>query len=123
MKVFWLYLMATFYLVAGFNHFIHPQGYIGIMPPWLPFSLALVYISGGIEIVLALLLITRFSRRWAAWGIIVLLILVFPANIQMSINYYREDNPRFWLSLLRLPIQFLLIYWAYKYTKPFALNV
>lgn len=83
-----LYLMATLYLIAGINHFIHPQGYIKIMPPWLPFPKELVFLSGAVEIGCALLLLPSLSRKLAAWGIIFLLTAVFPANIQMAINFY-----------------------------------
>jgi uncharacterized membrane protein len=110
--------MACIYFIAGINHFLNPSSYIKIMPPWLPFPEALVFVSGAIEIVCALLLLPSFSRKLAAWGIIVLLIAVFSANIQMSINYHKENNPYFWLTLLRLPLQFLLIWWAYQFTKP-----
>jgi uncharacterized membrane protein len=115
-----LYLMACIYFVAGINHFLNPHSYMKIMPSWLPFSEELIFVSGAIEIVCALLLLPSFSRKLAAWSIIVLLIAIFPANIQMSINYYEENNPYFLFTLLRLPLQFLLIWWAYQYTKPAA---
>lgn len=108
--------MAALYFVAGVNHFIHPRTYMRIMPPWLPFPKELVFVSGVMEIVCALLLLPSFSRSIAAWGIILLLIAVFPANIQMSVNYYKAGNPYLWLTLLRLPLQVLLIWWAYKFT-------
>jgi uncharacterized membrane protein len=112
-----LYLLAALYLIAGVNHFIHPHGYIKIMPPWLPFHNELVFLSGAMEIACALLLLPSFSRKLAAWGIILLLIAVFPANIQMAINFYKEKNAYLWLTLLRLPLQVLLIGWAYRFTK------
>lgn len=109
--------MALLYLLAGLNHFIKPEMYMKIMPPWMPYPKQLVIISGVFEIVLALLLLPVVTRRIAAWGIIILLIAVFPANIQMSINYYRENNPYFWITLLRLPLQFVLIWWASRFTR------
>jgi uncharacterized membrane protein len=117
-----LYLMAALYFLAGINHFINPGSYIKIMPPWLPFHRELVVVSGALEIGLALLLLPSFSRKMAAWGIILLLIAVFPANIQMSVNYYKENSPQLWITLLRLPLQLLLIWWAYKFTKPLVLR-
>ena len=87
------------------------------MPPWLPWHAQLVFISGVAEIVLGLLLIPLATRTWAAWGIIALLIAVFPANIQMAINYWNKQSPYLWIALVRLPLQFLLIYWAWIYTK------
>ena len=109
--------MAALYVAAGVNHFVHPAGYISIMPPWLPYKLLLNYISGAFEILFGVLLLPKYSRRFAASGIILLLIAVYPANIQMSVNYYRSNNPYFWITLVRLPLQFLLIWWAWIYTR------
>ncbi len=117
-----LYIMSLLYIVAGFYHFINPQVYLQIMPPWLPWHKALVYISGIAEITLGLLILYKPWRRIAAWGIIFLLIAIFPANIQMAINYHIESHPRFWGSMLRLPLQILLIWWAYTYTKTYKKN-
>jgi uncharacterized membrane protein len=93
------------------------------MPPYLPWHLALVYISGIAELGLgALLLFQRWSVS-AGWGLIALLIAVFPANIHMALlpELYTYASP---LSLwLRLPLQFVLIAWAYWYTSPTSLNV
>src|SRR5450432_901161 len=77
------YLLALFMVGAGTMHFINPDFYLKIMPPYLPLHLALVYLSGFFEIALGvLILVPRFSRV-AAWGIIALLIAVFPANIYL----------------------------------------
>jgi uncharacterized membrane protein len=92
------------------------------MPPWVPWHKELIFISGIGEIICALLLLSRTARPIAAWCIIVLLIAIFPANIQMAINYFKEHNPRLWLSFLRLPLQMVLIWWAYKFTKPLAVK-
>lgn len=112
-----LYVMTGLYTVAGINHFLHPVIYIEIIPPWLPEKNMLVFISGVFEILFGILLIPAATRRFAAWGIILLLVAVYPANIQMAVNYYYTHNPYFWLTVLRLPLQFLLIGWAYVYTK------
>lgn len=112
-----LYLMSLLYIVAGLYHFINPQVYLQIMPPWLPWQKLLVYISGVAEITLGLGILYKPWRSMAAWGIIFLLIAIFPANIQMAINYHYENHPRFWGSMLRLPLQIFLIWWAYTYTK------
>lgn len=118
MKVFFLYLMTLFYIGAGINHFIHAESYIRIMPSWLGWKPALVYISGLIEIVLGLLLVKRNIRTVAAWGIIALLLAVFPANIQMMLNAWELQEPAFWITVIRLPLQAFLIWWAYLYTDP-----
>ena len=117
MKKLSLYIMTLFYFAAGLNHFIRPQFYLKIMPPWIPVHKELVLISGIGEVLLALLLLFPVTRRLAAWGIIVLLVAVFPANIQMLINYYESNNPMLWIAVLRLPLQLVLIWWAYGFTK------
>jgi len=110
--------MALFYVLAGINHFVNTPNYLDIMPPYLPFPLALVYISGVSEIVIGLLLLPVLTRKLAAWLLIALLVAVFPANIQMALNYWRPNNPHLWVAIVRLPVQFLLIAWAYVYTRP-----
>ena len=110
-------LFAILFITAGILHFINPDFFVRIVPPVLPAPLFIVYLSGFFEIVLGiLLLIPKFSRR-AAFGLIALLIAVFPANIYMALNpqNFAEYNP---LALyLRLPIQFLLMAWAFWFTK------
>lgn len=108
--------MLLLYITAGVYHFIKPELYISIMPPWLPFHLALVYISGAAEILLAVLLMFSSTRRIAAWGIVALLIAVFPANIQMLLQYLHTQHPHTWMAFVRLPLQLLLISWAYSFT-------
>lgn len=116
MRIFSLYGMIILYLAAGFNHFWHPDMYKNIMPPYLPYHLPLIYASGVCEIALGLLLLPLSTRPVAAWLIIGLLIAIFPANIQMTINYYRLHSPYTWLTILRLPAQILLIAWAWQFT-------
>ena len=87
------------------------------MPPYIPWHMPLIYLTGILEILLGILLIPIVTRRTAAWGIIILLILVFPANINMMINYWKEENPDLWITIVRLPLQLALIWWAYIFTK------
>jgi uncharacterized membrane protein len=68
-------------------------------------------------VLLALLLLVLKTRKIAAWCIILLLILVFPANIQFFINQLNSSHPMVWLAVLRLPLQFVLVWWAYAFTK------
>lgn len=112
-----LYVMSTIYVVAGILHFVRPDTYNRIIPAWLPYSMALVYISGVVEIAGGLMLLSKVTRRFGAWLIILLLIAVFPANVQMSINYYNDHHPFFWLTIVRLPLQFVLIWWAWKFAR------
>lgn len=118
MKKISLYIMILFYAGAGINHFIHPAFYLQIMPAWLPLHRELVFISGVAEVLCALLLLFYKTRRLGAWAVIALLIAVFPANIQMLLDYKRDNHPMIWIAVLRLPIQLLLIWWAYSFTKP-----
>ncbi|MBC7654985.1 MAG: hypothetical protein H7098_10995 [Oligoflexus sp.] len=109
--------MGIIYTIAGINHFVMPQFYIKIMPPYLPYPLVLIYLSGLTEIIAGVLLTIKKTRKLGAWLVIGLLIAVFPANIQMAIDQYHLLGLMFYLSLLRLPFQFLLIYWAYIFTR------
>lgn len=118
MKKISLYLMILFYAGAGINHFIHPSFYLQIMPPWLPGHSELVFVSGVAEVLCAVLLFFSKTRRLGAWAVIALLVAVFPANVQMLLNYKAAHDPRVWIAVLRLPIQLLLIWWAYSFTKP-----
>ena len=110
-------LMAAFYLLAGINHYRNPAFYLRMMPPYLPAHEALNYVSGGAEILLGLLLLVpRWTRR-AAWGVIALLIAVFPANLHMALHPEQFADIRPLFLYLRLPAQLLLILWAYWYTR------
>ena len=111
------FVFGVAFIAAGVLHFVRPDAYLKIMPPYLPWHLPLVYISGAAEIGLgALLLVPRFSAS-AAWGLIALLIAIFPANIYL---YQHQEilpgSPV--LHLLRLPLRGLLILWAWVYTQP-----
>ncbi len=120
MRKFSLYVMALLYLFAGINYFLHKEFYLAIMPTWLGYHELLIIISGICEILFALLLLPIESRSFAAWGIIFLLVAVFPANIQMMVNYYHEQNTQLWMSILRLPLQIVLVWWAYTFTTHHA---
>src|SRR5258706_11797679 len=106
------YLFGLGFVAAGLNHFLMTTFYVSIVPPYLPWPLALVIISGLAEIGLGALL---FFQRWsalAAWGLIALLIAVFPANLHMALHpglYPWAPVAALWL---RLPLQGVLIAWA-----------
>lgn len=111
-----LYVMAALYTLAGVNHFWSPRGYLAIMPPFLPYPVLMNYGSGLAEIGLGAGLLFPQTRIWAAWGVIALLIAVFPANVYMAVgDKFAHLSP--WIRWGRLPIQGLLIGWAYQYTK------
>ena len=115
-------LFAILFISAGILHFTNPDFFVRIVPPVLPAPLFLVYLSGFFEIVLGILLLIPKFSRFAAFGLIALLIAVFPANIYMALNpqIFNEYKP---LALyLRLPMQFVLIAWSYWLTRDKTIN-
>ena len=110
------WILAALFIAGGIGHFVAPDVYMRIMPPYLPFHRPLVLLSGAVEIILGvLLLIPRYSRL-AAWGLIALLIAIFPANIYLFQHQEILPAPPI-LHLLRLPLQGVLILWAFAYTR------
>ncbi len=109
--------MAIVFIAAGANHFLNPGFYERMMPPIFPAHLFLIRLTGVLEIALGILLIVPKFSRPAAWGIIALLIAVFPANIYMATN--PQMFPEFSAAALylRLPLQFVLIAWAFWFAK------
>lgn len=123
-KTILLWIMAAAYIGAGFNHLMNPAFYVAIIPPELPAPEWLNLISGLAEIVLGVALLEPRLRAFAAWGIIALLIAVFPANVYMAQHNVGgpelapgggSGGPLVWI---RLPLQALLILWAWWYTRP-----
>jgi uncharacterized membrane protein len=114
-----LVLAAILYVVAGALHFIKTDAYLKIMPPYIPWRLAMVWISGVCEILGGLGLLLPQTRRAAAWGLIALLIAVFPANVYMATNPMEAGAASIAPILRwgRLPLQFLLGWWLLWCTK------
>ena len=114
------YVFAVFFVVAGVAHFTNEPFYMQIMPDYIPVELhrPAVIASGAAEIALGVMLAIPHSTRFAAWGIIALLIAVFPANIYVYEHQeiFGDVSPA--MHLLRLPLQGVLIAWAYWYTLP-----
>lgn len=108
-----LMLMACLYIFAGAMHFIKPRVYLRIIPPYIPYPKIINRIVGFFEIILGVGLLYENTRSISAFGIILLLFAVFPANLYM----YQQKNSSIptWLLLLRLPFQLVLIAWAYIY--------
>lgn len=105
-------VLGGFMVIAGVNHFLNPRLYLQIMPPYLPWHEALVAISGVGEIGLGLLVFVPRYRRLAGWGIVALLVAVFPANLHMALNPDRFARIPQWALWLRLPLQGVLIAWV-----------
>jgi len=118
-----LYLMGLGYVVAGVLHFVVPELYAQIIPPILPAPLALVYLSGVAEIACGVGVLIPRTRRYAAWATIALLVAIFPANVYMATSMVVVDgiggsDPSPLIRWARLPLQGVLILWAYWYTNP-----
>ena len=115
-----LYVMGAFYVFAGVNHFRVPDFYVAIMPPYLPWHLELVYLSGVAEIACGVGLLIPRTRVLAAWATIALLLAVYPANIHVALHNVpmagRSEGLGIW-NWVRLPFQFVLIAWAWWYTR------
>jgi uncharacterized membrane protein len=123
LKVVLLVLLGLFFVGAGVSHFTQTDFFVEIVPPYLPAPLALVWVSGVAEVTLGVLVLVPATRRLAAWGLIALLIAVFPANIHMALHSIAPQHAPAWMGhptplalWLRLPVQFVLIAWAWWYT-------
>ncbi|MAU58067.1 MAG: DoxX family protein [Flavobacteriaceae bacterium] len=109
-----IFLMAFFYIYVGIKHFTDPKYFLAIMPPYFIWQLELIYLSGFFEIIFGFGLLTKY-RKLSSWGLIILLIAVFPANIylissekaQIALNITKET------AIIRAPFQLLFIYLAY----------
>ena len=117
--------MSVLYVIAGVMHFVVPELYVQIVPPPLPFPLGLVYLSGVTEVVLGVGLLFERTRRLAAWGIIALLVAIFPANVYMATSDVviqgtpgGTADPSQAARWGRLPMQAVLVLWAWWYTRP-----
>ena len=109
--------MSFFYIQIGVKHFTDPNWFMQIMPPYLPLHKELVYISGAFEIILGILLLFKTTRFIAGWGLILLLIAVFPANIYLAQTNGAALNTSAAIAWGRLPFQAIFIILAYWHSK------
>jgi uncharacterized membrane protein len=109
-------VLSAMMVAIGILHFTHAPIFMSIMPDWLPLHRELVLLSGGIEISLGVMLFLERTQVLAAWGLIVLLVAVFPANVYMYQHASVFGLPPMAL-LLRLPVQGLLIFWAWIFAR------
>ena len=107
--------MSVFYIVMGLKHMFNPSFFLPMMPPFIPYKKAIIYITGFIEIILGLFLIIEDYRFYSGSALVIFLILVFPANIYLSINEEARKKMKVTkqFCVLRLFFQALLIYLAY----------
>ncbi|AFL81538.1 putative membrane protein [Aequorivita sublithincola DSM 14238] len=110
------YLMGVLYVLAGINHFRKPKLYERIIPPYIPAHSAMVMLSGFAEMILGFMIMNKNTQTEAAWGIIAMLIVFFTVHIYMLQNEKAAMKLPKWVLILRLPLQFGLMYWAYLYT-------
>lgn len=112
-----LYLMGFMYIIAGIFHFLKPRMYMRIMPRYLPSHKLLVHLSGLAEIVLGALVFLPATKDLAIYGIILMLLIFLLVHFYMLSSKKAGAGIPKWLLILRLPLQFLLIWWAWFYLK------
>ncbi|HEK20584.1 DoxX family protein [Mucilaginibacter sp.] len=115
-----LVILVLLYLLAGINHFVHPQGYISIIPHYIPAPVAANYLAGALEIILALLMIRPATRKVASWCIIIILGAFMPVHISMLLHAPMQVGsvhvtPA--LAWIRLFLQPVLMLWAWWHRK------
>ena len=110
-------VMGAVYVVAGVGHFVATRMYMGIMPDYLPAHRELVLLSGVAEIAGGVGVLVPLTQRAAAWGLVALLIVVMPANVWMVQHPERYPGIPVWAMWVRLPLQGVLIWWAWRYTR------
>ena len=117
LKIILKWILSAAMILAGINHFINAEFYLRMMPPILPAPLFLIYLSGVCEIALGILLVIPKFTRLAAFGLILLFIAVFPANVYMWMNPELFPEISLTTLLIRLPLQLVLIVWAFWFTR------
>ncbi|MDX1315540.1 MAG: hypothetical protein R3356_08565 [Eudoraea sp.] len=107
--------MAAFYIVAGIGHFIKPDWYLRVMPPFFPNHRTLVVLSGIAEVLLGIALFFPLLKNSALILIIAMLVLFLTVHVYMLSGKKAAAGIPVWVLILRLPLQFVLMYWAYSY--------
>ena len=112
------YFLVVFFVLSGANHFLSPEFYLDIMPPYIPAHTIMVALSGATEIIAGIMLAIPKVSKWGAWFIIAHLLIFFTVHIYMiqEASTAFADLPLAGLWI-RIPIQFLLIAWAFWFTR------
>ena len=118
-KYILIIISSIFYVLVGIKHFIDPNFFLAIVPPYLPYHLELVYISGIFEILFGVIILFPKYRYWGSVGLILLLIAVFPANIYLfqSVEAQKAIGATQEIATWRLPVQGIFILVAYWIRK------
>ena len=113
-----LFGLAAFFINIGINHFVNPDFYLSIMPPAFPMHVEAVYVSGFFEVLGGVCVLIPRLRKIAGWGLVALLVAVYPANIYMAIT--PDAFPDFPVELIyvRLAYKFVIFYWAFSVPRP-----
>ena len=115
-RIISLLCLSIFFCFIGFDHFVSPTFYLNIMPQEWPLKLEAVYISGLFEIIGGISILFSKLRKFAGWGLIALLIAVYPANIHMAVNYHLFPDISLVMLYFRLALQFVFVYWVFSVT-------
>jgi uncharacterized membrane protein len=111
-------VIFTWFFIGGVTHFTLTEFYLRIVPPYIPFPLAAVYISGVFELLGAFGTLLEKTRSLSGTGLLVLTVLVTPANIYMAMHPELFPSIPFWMLIARLPLQILLLWLIWWSTKP-----
>ena len=112
-KFITILIMSCFYMNVGVKHFVEPEWFLQIMPPQFPNHLEAVYLSGFFELLFGFMLINPQTRFLAGWGIIFVMITVFPANLYLAVSDGEVMGISKELAWGRLPFQYVFIGLAY----------
>ncbi len=112
------YLLALLMMGMGVAHFVYTRAFIETVPVMFPEPMLLVLLSGMFEILGGAGLLLESTRRFAAWGLVLLYLAVFPANINMAVNDIRPDAVPQWALWARLPFQLVFVLWAFWFSGP-----
>ena len=118
-KYILIIISSVFYVIVGIKHFIDPNYFLAIVPPYLPYHLELVYISGVFEIAFGLMILIPKYIYWGSIGLIFLLVAVFPANIYLAQSTQAQEaiGATQDIATWRLPVQGIFIWIAYWIRK------
>jgi uncharacterized membrane protein len=112
-KTLFRWLLAIAFFFAGINHFINPGPYLSMMPGWLPYPDLLHKIAGAAEVAGAIGVLLPPFRRLAAWGLLALLVAIFPANLHIALNGWEGVAVPQWTLWARLPFHLVFMAWVW----------